>query len=78
MKLNQQGILKALSGIKDPDLGKDIVKLGFIGNPRVDVDRAAGVGECFFERFSAVLDRFSIGETLCASITGESEGPFPK
>lgn len=35
-KLSEQEVLKALSAIKDPDLGKDIVSLGFIRGLRIE------------------------------------------
>ncbi len=35
-KVSEQDVLGALSAIKDPDLGKDIVSLGFIRNLKID------------------------------------------
>ena len=41
MALEQTQILQALSSVKDPDLHKDIVKLGFVKNVSIDGGRVA-------------------------------------
>jgi len=41
MALEQSRILQALSAVKDPDLHKDIVKLGFVKNVSIDGGRVA-------------------------------------
>ncbi len=39
--VSNEAVLEALSGIQDPDLGKDIVSLGFVKDLRVDGGRVA-------------------------------------
>src|SRR5262245_19769698 len=41
MPVNEADILEALKAVKDPDLHRDIVNLGFVKNVRIDGDRVS-------------------------------------